>query len=284
LIERAENKEFQGSWPQQIGVVLWFGFSTLVYAHREKLKHNLSRFVVTVWVFAVLILTASYTATLTSMMTVQQIRFNSNEDYVGHLSGSLIANVALTSSSLRAMRSLGLNSAADYAQALLNKTVSFVVDELPYLKVVLGENPTHFFMVKTQSTTNGFGFMFQKGFELVPNVSREISKLRTSEKLNEMEKRWFDNQLPYTTDDTSNPITLYRFRGLFIIIGVSFAFALAVLVILCLRDKWEILVDNLDLSQRLRHFRIHFVRSIHTSPLDDPIGETAVQMAQQNRQ
>jgi ionotropic glutamate receptor len=166
----------------------------------------------------------------------------------------------------------------------LNKTVSFVVDELPYLKVVLGENPTHFFMVKTQSTTNGFGFMFQKGFELVPNVSREISKLRTSEKLNEMEKRWFDNQLPYTTDDTSNPITLYRFRGLFIIIGVSFAFALAVLVILCLRDKWEILVDNLDLSQRLRHFRIHFVRSIHTSPLDDPIGETAVQMAQQNRQ
>ncbi|ANM71036.1 glutamate receptor 1.3 [Arabidopsis thaliana] len=282
--KRAENKEFQGSWPQQIGVVLWFGFSTLVYAHREKLKHNLSRFVVTVWVFAVLILTASYTATLTSMMTVQQIRFNSNEDYVGHLSGSLIANVALTSSSLRAMRSLGLNSAADYAQALLNKTVSFVVDELPYLKVVLGENPTHFFMVKTQSTTNGFGFMFQKGFELVPNVSREISKLRTSEKLNEMEKRWFDNQLPYTTDDTSNPITLYRFRGLFIIIGVSFAFALAVLVILCLRDKWEILVDNLDLSQRLRHFRIHFVRSIHTSPLDDPIGETAVQMAQQNRQ
>jgi len=125
----------------------------------EKLKHNLSRFVVTVWVFAVLILTASYTATLTSMMTVQQIRFNSNEDYVGHLSGSLIANVALTSSSLRAMRSLGLNSAADYAQALLNKTVSFVVDELPYLKVVLGENPTHFFMVKTQSTTNGFGFV-----------------------------------------------------------------------------------------------------------------------------
>lgn len=190
LIERAENKEFQGSWPQQIGVVIWFGFSTLVYAHRkylftflytnlaireeivvmltfccllcvtgEKLQHNLSRFVVTVWVFAVLILVTSYTATLTSMMTVQQIRFNSNEDYVGHLSGSLIANVALTSSSLRAMRSLGLNSAADYAQALLNKTVSFVVDELPYLKVVLGENPTHFFMVKTQSTTNGFGFV-----------------------------------------------------------------------------------------------------------------------------
>ncbi|CDY48755.1 BnaA02g30160D [Brassica napus] len=41
LIERPENKEFQGSWSKQIGVIFWFGFSTLVYAHREKLKHNL---------------------------------------------------------------------------------------------------------------------------------------------------------------------------------------------------------------------------------------------------
>ncbi|CAA0408417.1 unnamed protein product [Arabidopsis thaliana] len=287
LIERAENKEFQGSWPQQIGVVIWFGFSTLVYAHREKLQHNLSRFVVTVWVFAVLILVTSYTATLTSMMTVQQIRFNANEDYVGHLSGSLIANAALTNSSLRAMRLLGLNTSEDYAQALMNKSVSYIVSELPYLKILLGENPGHFLMVKTQSTTNGFGFMFQKGSELAPNVSREIAKLRTSERLNEMERRWFDKQLPYTTDDTSNPITLYRFRGLFMITGVSFAFALAVLLILWLRERWEILVNSVNIyfSQRLRRFRILFTRTIHPSPLglDNPIGENAVQMAQRNR-
>ncbi|KFK26014.1 hypothetical protein AALP_AA8G191700 [Arabis alpina] len=280
LIERSENTEFQGSWSQQIGVMLWFGFSTLVYAHRERLKHNLSRFVVTVWVFVVLILTTSYTATLTSMMTVQQIRFNSNEDYVGHLSGSLIANVALTSSSLRAMRTKGLNTSDDYAQALLNKTVSFVVDEMPYLKVLLGEHPTHFLIVKTQSTTNGFGFMFQKGHELVPNVSREISNLRKMEKLNEMEKRWFEKQLPYTADDTSNPITLYRFRGLFIITGVSFAFAIAVLIILWLRDTWEVVMNSVKIY--LLQMRIIFARTIHPSPLDDAIGENSVQMAQHN--
>ncbi|ESQ32472.1 hypothetical protein EUTSA_v10003642mg [Eutrema salsugineum] len=268
LIERPENTEFQGSWSQQIGVMLWFGFSTLVYAHRERLKHNLSRFVVTVWVFAVLILTTSYTATLTSMMTVQQIRFNSNEDFVGHLSGSLIANHALTRSSLRAMKAKGLNTSEDYAQALLNKTVSFIVDELPYLNVVLGEKPAQFLMVKTQCTTNGFGFMFQKGAELVPRVSREILNLRTTERLNDMEKRWFENQLPYTTDDTSNPVNLYRFRGLFMITGVSFAFALAVLLILWLRDRWEDLVNsvNIFLSRRLIHFRILFARTIHPSP------------------
>ncbi|CAN6861963.1 unnamed protein product [Brassica oleracea] len=284
LIEKHDNKEFQGSWPKQMGVIFWFGFSTLVYAHREKLQHNLSRFVVTVWVFAVLILTTSYTATLTSMMTVQQIRFNSNKDFVGHLSGSLIAKMALTSPRFRPTNIKGLNTSTDYAQALLNNTVSFIVDELPYLKVLLGENLGKFLMVKAQCNTNGFGFMFQKGDELVPLVSREILNLRTSDRLIEMEKRWFENQLPYTADDTSNPVTLYRFRGLFMITGVSFAFALVVLLILWLRDKWDDLMSsvNIFLSQRLVHFRILFARTIHPNTLDNADGENAVQMAQRN--
>ncbi|WZZ12091.1 hypothetical protein YC2023_105180 [Brassica napus] len=231
-----------------------------------------------------LILTTSYTATLTSMMTVQQIRFNSNKDFVGHLSGSLIAKMALTSPRFRPTNTKGLNTSTDYAQALLNNTVSFIVDELPYLKVLLGENLGKFLMVKAQCNTNGFGFMFQKGDELVPLVSREILNLRTSDRLIEMEKRWFENQLPYTADDTSNPVTLYRFRGLFMITGVSFAFALVVLLILWLRDKWEDLMCsvNIFLSQRLVHFRILFARTIHPNTLDNADGENAVQIAQRN--
>lgn len=125
----------------------------------EKLKHNLSRFVVTVWVFAVLILTTSYTATLTSMMTVQQIRFNSNKDFIGHLSGSLIANASLASTNINATNVKGLINSTDYAKALLNNSVAFIIDELPYLNVLLGEEPDRFLMVKPQITTNGFGFV-----------------------------------------------------------------------------------------------------------------------------
>ncbi|CAH8362090.1 unnamed protein product [Eruca vesicaria subsp. sativa] len=284
LIEKPENTEFQGSWSQQIGVMLWFGFSTLVYAHREKLKHNLSRFVVTVWVFAVLILTTSYTATLTSMMTVQQIRYNSNKDFVGHLSGSLIANATLKSPEIKAMNTKGLNTSADYAKALLNNTVAFIIDELPYLSVLLGENPGRFLMVKPQVTTNGFGFMFQKGDELVHKVSKEISELRTKGMLNEMARRWFENRFPYTIDDLSDPIDLYRFRGLFMITGGSSAFALAVVIIIWLRERWEDLMSfiNIFISRRLVHLRILLARPIHPNPLYDIIGENAVQMAQHN--
>ncbi|CAH8363190.1 unnamed protein product [Eruca vesicaria subsp. sativa] len=282
LIERPDNKEFQGSWPKQIGVIFWFGFSTLVYAHREKLQHNLSRFVVTVWVFAVLILTTSYTATLTSMMTVQQIQFNSNKDYVGHLSGSLIANMSLNNPTFQPTNIKGLNSAQEYAQALLNNTVSYIVDELPYLKVLLGENPAKFAMVKAHYNTIGFGFMFQKGDELVPLVSRKILELRANDTITEMERRWFEkNKLLYTADDTSNPLTLYMFRGLFMITGVSSALALALLLILWLQDNWDDLMNStkIFLSQRLAHFGIFFPKTIHPLPLDD---ENAIQMAQRN--
>ncbi|KAL0717995.1 hypothetical protein Bca4012_067317 [Brassica carinata] len=196
---------------------LYFGLAFLPLFTRivtEKLQHNLSRFVVSVWVFAVLILTTSYTATLTSMMTAQQIRFNSNEDFVGHLSGSLIAKMALTSPIFRPTNTKGLNTSKEYAQALLNNDVSYIVDELPYLKVLLVENPGKFLMVKAQCNTNGFGFMFQKGHELWPLVSREILNLRTSYKLLDMEKRWFENQLPYTADDryikSDNPFQIPR--------------------------------------------------------------------------
>ncbi|XP_010552000.1 PREDICTED: glutamate receptor 1.3-like isoform X2 [Tarenaya hassleriana] len=245
LIERPVNTDFQGSLSQQTGMMLWFGFSTLVFAHRESLKHNLSRFVVIIWVFAVLILTSSYTATLTSMMTIQQIRFKTNQNYVGHLYGSLIAKLVLDSSTFRASRYKGLNTSDDYARALSNRSVSYVVDEMPYLKVLLGENPTEFLMVKTQTTTNGFGFMFQKGSELVHNVSREIANLRASERMNDIEKRWFRTELPYTTeDDASNPLTLYRFRGLFMITGVSFSLALAILLILWLQENLQFLLNQ----------------------------------------
>lgn len=35
VIEHSSNKEFQGSVAHQIGTMLWFGFSTLFYAHSK---------------------------------------------------------------------------------------------------------------------------------------------------------------------------------------------------------------------------------------------------------
>ena len=66
------------------------------YAAGERIHNNLTRFVVIVWVFVVLILTQSYTASLTTLLTVQQLRpavtdvnqLIQNGEYVGYQYGS----------------------------------------------------------------------------------------------------------------------------------------------------------------------------------------------------
>ncbi|XP_010547164.1 PREDICTED: glutamate receptor 1.2-like isoform X2 [Tarenaya hassleriana] len=273
LIEGPDNDEFQGSWFQQIGTMLWFGFSTIVFAHRERLRHNLSRFVVIVWLFAVLILTSNYTATLTSVMTLQRIRLRSNQNYIGFLSGSSIAQFVLNKStfneSTNLLKAKGLNTSADYEKALQNGTVLYVIDELPYIKVLLGSNSRDLYIVKTETITNGFGFMFQKGSSLAQNVSREIAKLRRTEKLKEIERYWFHKQPPLITDEAYDPLTVHKFRGLFMITGVAFASSLATLVVLRLQERLKRKLKFLYIyvTHKLRFLGILLAaRAVHRRP------------------
>ncbi|XP_023641132.1 glutamate receptor 1.4 isoform X2 [Capsella rubella] len=261
LIERHDNADFQGSCFQQIGTLLCFGFSTLVFAHRERLQHNMSRFVVIVWIFAVLILTSNYTATLTSVMTVQQIRGLKSNENIGFFSASIAADVVRDNPAFHGPRYKGLKSADDYINALKNGTISFIVDEVPYVKLFVAKYPAEFDIVKTESITNGFGFAFQKGSPLVQKVSREIAKLRRTEKLKAMENWWFHRQTTSATnEDTFDPLTVYTFRGLFMITGVSFAFALAVYLIPWNRDQRQVVLKHLH-----RYVSRRFARAIRPS-------------------
>ena len=59
----------------------------------EKLISNLSKFVVIVWVFAVLILTSSYTASLSSMLTVNRLQMLRKGSFIGYQYGSLVEEI-----------------------------------------------------------------------------------------------------------------------------------------------------------------------------------------------
>ncbi|KAL9827960.1 Glutamate receptor 1.4 [Arabidopsis thaliana] len=251
LIERHDNADFQGSCFQQIGTLLCFGFSTLVFAHRERLQHNMSRFVVIVWIFAVLILTSNYTATLTSVMTVQQIRGLKSNENIGFFSASIAANVVNDNPTFQGPRYKGLKTADDFTNALRNGTISFIVDEVPYVKLFVAKHPSEFVIVETESVTNGFGF-----------VSREIAKLRRTEKLKAIENWWFQRQTTSaTSEDTFHPLTVYTFRGLFMITGVSFAFALIVYLIPWNREQRQVVLKHFH-----RYVSHRFAREIRPSP------------------
>lgn len=116
----------------------------------EKLESNLSRFVVIIWLFVVLILTSSYTASLTSMLTVQRLQSTAtsvqdllrNGDYVGYQKGSIV-EYWLEEMGFHKENLLGYSTMEEYADALWrgsdNGVVSAIFDEIPYLKVFLSK-------------------------------------------------------------------------------------------------------------------------------------------------
>ncbi|KAI7984631.1 Glutamate receptor 1.3 [Camellia lanceoleosa] len=251
IIERPINKEFQGSRAQQIGTVLWFSFSTLVFAHREKLLCNLSRFVVIVWLFVVLILTSSYTATLTSLLTVQQIQLASKGDYIGYQGGSLVQGVIVNNLNFKNSSFVSYNSPEEYADALSSGSVAAIIDEIPYLKIFLAKYSGSYAMVVSESTTNGFGFAFRKGSPLVPEISRAIMQLRENGTLMKIEKAWFNSpstlvsmQNSSVANGSPNRLNFDSFGGLFLISGLSSVSALVILLIHSLHQRWHAKVHS----------------------------------------
>ena len=119
-----------------------------------------------VWVFVVLVLTSSYTANLTSMLTVQQLQpandLINNGGYVGYLKGSFVEyflmRMQFDRSKLRSYSTL-----EEYSDALSrgskNGGVGAIVDELPYLRLFLNKNCRKYIMVGPTYKAAGFGFV-----------------------------------------------------------------------------------------------------------------------------
>ncbi|KAL6176429.1 hypothetical protein ACLB2K_053062 [Fragaria x ananassa] len=100
----------------------------------EKSSNNLAKFVVILWVFVVLILTSTYTATLASLMTVKQIQLNSRGNYIGYQSVSLGVILNLNFTGLKPYRSSGEYLAA-LSKGSKHNGVSGIIDEVPYINI-----------------------------------------------------------------------------------------------------------------------------------------------------
>ncbi|CAI9776569.1 unnamed protein product [Fraxinus pennsylvanica] len=269
-IERSNNNEefSEGSVVYQIGTIFWFGFSTLVFAHREKLTSNLSRGIVLVWVFAVLILTSSYTATLSSLLTVQQIQLGSAGEFLGTQGDSIVSGVIANNLNFQDERLKLYLSPETYAEALSrgrkNGGVDAIIDEIPYIKIVLSKYSKDYAMIASASTTGGFGFVFPRGSPLVPDISKAIIKLREEGKLVMMERAWFKSQSSFLPDGAvtiTNILNFNQFRGLFLVSGICFAIALVIYLTQLSLERFQVknffirLVNRENLAFVLRFTR-----------------------------
>ncbi|KAA0059726.1 glutamate receptor 2.7-like isoform X1 [Cucumis melo var. makuwa] len=246
LLECRVNTDFGAGTPQQqIGLIFWFSFSTLVFAHRERILNNLSRFLLIIWVFAVLILTQSYTANLSSMLTAQRLRpsfLDVNEIrekgyYVGYQNDSFVRSFLITQLLLNETKLKPYGNPDEFKEALIRGNndggVAAIFDEIPYVKVFLRRNPSGFRMVGPTYATGGLGFAFPKGSPLATYFSRAILNVtEDKDKMKKIENRYFLNEDdPPIPDSNDSPLDVRGFGGLFIITIVANSLSLLIYLI-----------------------------------------------------
>uniref|UniRef100_A0A2N9F0M2 Glutamate receptor n=1 Tax=Fagus sylvatica TaxID=28930 RepID=A0A2N9F0M2_FAGSY len=276
VLEHRINEEFRGPPSHEIGTSLWYSFSTMVFAQRETVVSNLARFVVIVWVFVVLILTQSYTASLTSLLTVQQLQPTVTDvnqliksgEYVGYLQrGSFVLGI------LKGMgfdeTKLKVYNSTEECDELLSKGsanggIAAAIDEIPYMKLFLRNYCSKYTMLESIYKTDGFGFAFPIGSPLVSDVSRAILNVTEGEKMKQIEKAWLGEQTncpDSSTQVSSGGLSLASFWGLFLIAGSASLSALIISVSMFLyKERHKILVrfdSERSIWRRVRHtFRI----------------------------
>ncbi|XP_058180588.1 glutamate receptor 3.6-like isoform X3 [Rhododendron vialii] len=169
ILEHRINDQFRGPPRRQILTTLWFSFSTMFYSHRENTVSPLGRMVLILWLFVVLIIKSNYTASLTSILTVQQLSspiegiesLIASNDPIGYQQGSFARNYLSDELGIHESRLVPFNSQEEYAKALEDGPkkggVAAVVDERAYIELFLSSR-CEFSIVGQEFTNNGWGF------------------------------------------------------------------------------------------------------------------------------
>ncbi|EMS53869.1 Glutamate receptor 3.3 [Triticum urartu] len=242
VLEHRINEDFRGPPSQQIITIFWFSFSTLFFSHRENTRSTLGRGVLIIWLFVVLIIVSSYTASLTSILTVQQLDtsikgiddLKSSDDPVGFQVGSFAQDYMVNELNISRSRLRALGSPQEYADALQlgpkKGGVMAIVDERPYVELFLSTY-CKIAVAGSDFTSRGWGFAFRRDSPLQVDLSTAILSLSENGELQRIRDKWVKTG-DCTTDNSefvdSDQLRLESFFGLFLICGVACVLALLI--------------------------------------------------------
>ncbi|KAI4323969.1 hypothetical protein L6164_023538 [Bauhinia variegata] len=244
VLEHGLNKETRISPLHHVDTGLWFSISTLVFLQWERIHGNLARFVVMIWVFVVLILTHSYTASLTTLLTVEQLR-PAVTDINQLIQRGDVVGYQYSSYSIQFLKQMGFDETKlrayetpEECDRLLtmgsrNGGIAAAFDETPYIKVLQSKYCSKYTTIGPTYQSQGFGFAFRRNSPFVPDVSRAILNLteRNQDIVNTFVNKWFKNEShcsQSTTVDASYSLELDSFRGLFLLSGIVSSSALII--------------------------------------------------------
>ncbi|XP_047966336.1 glutamate receptor 3.3-like [Salvia hispanica] len=241
ILEHRMNDEFRGTPKQQLITIFWFSLSTLFFAHRETTVSTLGRAVLIIWLFVVLIINSSYTASLTSILTVQQLyspikgidSLRDGDDPIGYQVGSFAEHYLSEGIGIPKSRLRPLGSPEEYAMALKRGPkkggVAAIVDERPYIELFLASQ-CQFRIIGQEFTKSGWGFAFPRDSPLAIDLSTAILTLSENGDLQRIHDKWLTTST-CSSDNTeleSDRLHLKSFWGLYLLCGVACFLALVV--------------------------------------------------------
>ncbi|EPS72603.1 glutamate receptor, partial [Genlisea aurea] len=243
FLERHVNEEFRGSPKEQLVTIFWFGFSSFFSAPKENMMGALARVVLLIWLFVALIVTSSYTASLSAILTVEHAAPSitgiesliMSNDRIGYQLGSFSEYYLIEQLNIAKSRLVPLGSPEEYADALTTGNVSAIVDERPYVDLFLA-NYCSFEIVGQEFTKSSMGFAFQRDSPLVVDLSTAILTLSEKGVLQSLLNKWLLNGssdcTSSGTSSSSGQLQFKNFKGLFMLSGL--ACAAAVLIFICI--------------------------------------------------
>ncbi|OIW14778.1 hypothetical protein TanjilG_05399 [Lupinus angustifolius] len=272
ILEHRINDEFRGPPKQQLITILWFSLSTLFFSHRENTMSTLGRFVLLIWMFVVLIINSSYTASLTSILTVQQLSspisgidsLKASNEPIGFQVGSFAEHYLKEDIGISKSRLVPLGSLEEYANALQlgpgKGGVAAIVDERPYVEIFLSTQCT-FRVVGQEFTRSGWGFAFPRDSPLAVDLSTAILQLSETGDLQRIHDKWMTRSTCSLDDDEidADRLKLQSFWGLFLICGIACFIALVIyflqiMVQLRLSDPAHAAANVNSISGRFQRF------------------------------
>uniref|UniRef100_A0A0D3EZU3 peptidylprolyl isomerase n=1 Tax=Oryza barthii TaxID=65489 RepID=A0A0D3EZU3_9ORYZ len=189
-----------------------------------------------------LVFCTHYTASLTSILTVQQLDtsirgiddLKNSDDPIGFQVGSFAEEYMVRELNISRSRLRALGSPEEYAEALKHGPkrggVMAIVDERPYVELFLSTY-CKIAVAGSDFTSRGWGFAFPRDSPLQIDLSTAILSLSENGELQRIHDKWLKTS-ECSADNTefvdSDQLRLESFWGLFLICGIACVIALLI--------------------------------------------------------
>ncbi|XP_073124757.1 glutamate receptor 2.6-like isoform X1 [Henckelia pumila] len=252
IIEKNYCPELQRQpFLHQIGTLFWLAFATIFPLQGDKLHSNLSKVATVVWLFVALIITQSYTASLTSMLTVQHLKpvidhieiLKSENAHVGCSKRSFVKGYLEEALHFKSENIKNFTSTEAYADALWSGEIAAAFLEVPVAKLFVAKYCKSFVIAGPTYQVGGYGFAFPKGSLLLPDMDEALLNIFETGLLKDLEDNLLASEkcVEIQSDNETVSLSPQSFFVLFIFTGGTSTVAL---VVYYFHREWKAEVED----------------------------------------